>query len=123
MFFTHAASIFREPGRGAAAATDRHQEKDFQRPPLRHPTDDQHAFSDKIENSNRGAGAETDIDQSGRTFTSHNLPMEWKSSATAPYDRDLELTIIDSSGIHSLVFPCRRRLDGWINARAESRLC
>lgn len=34
----------------------------------------------------------------------------------APYDRDLELAVIDYDGVHALVFPCRRVLHGWINA-------
>jgi hypothetical protein len=39
--------------------------------------------------------------------------MEWQLIATAPFDRDLELAVIDTSGIHTVVFPCRRNLRGW----------
>jgi len=42
--------------------------------------------------------------------------MEWKPIASAPFDRDLELAVIDCAGTHTLVFPCRRILRGWINA-------
>ena len=42
--------------------------------------------------------------------------MDWKIISTAPFDRDLELAVIDSSGIHTLVFPCRHVLRGWIKA-------
>jgi hypothetical protein len=41
---------------------------------------------------------------------------EWQASVLAPYDRDLELAVIDYDGVHALVFPCRRVLHGWINA-------
>jgi hypothetical protein len=47
--------------------------------------------------------------------------MEWQRISTAPFDRDLELAVIDASGIHPLVFPCRRVLHGWI--RPNMRLC
>jgi hypothetical protein len=43
----------------------------------------------------------------------------WKIIATAPFERDLELAVIDKDGPHVLVFPCRRALSGWI--KAESR--
>jgi hypothetical protein len=42
--------------------------------------------------------------------------MEWKPISTAPFDRDLELAVIDLNGTHALVFPCRRILGGWIKA-------
>ena len=42
--------------------------------------------------------------------------MQWQAVSSAPFDRDLELAVIDSRGIHTLVFPCRRVLRGWIKA-------
>ncbi len=41
----------------------------------------------------------------------------WKKIPTAPFDRDLELAILDSNGTHALVFPCRRVLRGWVKAK------
>jgi hypothetical protein len=41
----------------------------------------------------------------------------WTPIASAPYDRDLELAVIDEEGYHALVFPCRRRNVDWIDAR------
>lgn len=41
----------------------------------------------------------------------------WQSKATAPFDRDLELAVIDRSGVHALVFPCRRVLHGWVKSQ------
>ena len=40
----------------------------------------------------------------------------WQPIATAPFDRDLELAVINGSGVHMLVFPCRRILRGWIKS-------
>ena len=42
--------------------------------------------------------------------------MEWQHIATAPFDRDLELAVIDAQGPHTLVFACRRVLHGWMKA-------
>ena len=41
----------------------------------------------------------------------------WEDIATAPFDRDLELAVIDADGIHALAFPSRRALGGWIDAK------
>jgi len=38
----------------------------------------------------------------------------WLPISTAPFDRDLELAVIDESGVHTTIFPCRRVLGGWI---------
>ena len=45
---------------------------------------------------------------------------EWQSIATALFDRDLELAVINYDGIHALVFPCRRILGGWTKTRKLS---
>jgi hypothetical protein len=37
--------------------------------------------------------------------------------ANLPSDRDLRLAVIDRDEVHALVFPCRHRNDGWIDAR------
>jgi hypothetical protein len=43
--------------------------------------------------------------------------MEWKLIDTAPFDRDLELAVIDSRGTRVVAFPCRRPThNGWIDA-------
>ena len=47
----------------------------------------------------------------------------WQPITSAPFDRDLELAVIDSDGgAHALVFACRRILDGWMNAHTRERL-
>jgi hypothetical protein len=46
----------------------------------------------------------------------------WWDISSAPFDRDLQLAVIDTDGPHSLVFPCRRILGGWMNAQTRERL-
>jgi hypothetical protein len=48
--------------------------------------------------------------------------MDWKAIDTAPFDRDVELAVIDSAGVHALTFPCRRVFGGWANAETKKRL-
>ena len=46
----------------------------------------------------------------------------WHSVEDAPFDRDIELAVIDYDGAHALVFPCRRVAGGWINAQTKAWL-
>jgi hypothetical protein len=46
----------------------------------------------------------------------------WQPASTAPFDRDLQLAVIDSSGTHALVFPCRRILGGWMKTGTKQRV-
>jgi hypothetical protein len=46
----------------------------------------------------------------------------WQIISSAPFDRDLELAVIDEAGLHALVFPCRRIVGGWMNAATKERL-
>jgi len=46
----------------------------------------------------------------------------WQHISTAPFDRDIELAVIDDHGAHALVFPCRRILNGWMKAETRERL-
>ena len=46
----------------------------------------------------------------------------WQPIATAPFDCDLELAVIDVDGPHALVFACRRILSGWMRAETRERL-
>jgi hypothetical protein len=43
----------------------------------------------------------------------------WKPISSAPFDRDLELAVIDDGSPHALIFPCRRTVDGWVNAQTR----
>jgi hypothetical protein len=46
----------------------------------------------------------------------------WHPIANAPFDRDLELAVIDQEGPHALIFPCRRILHGWVNAQTHQQI-
>ncbi len=46
----------------------------------------------------------------------------WQPISTAPFARDIQLAVIDGDGPHALVFPCRRILNGWMNADTKERL-
>ncbi len=48
--------------------------------------------------------------------------MDWQTIISAPYDRDLELAVIDVYGPHSLAFPCRRVLRGWVKAGTKEQV-
>ena len=46
----------------------------------------------------------------------------WQPIAKAPFNRDLELAVIDAGGPHALVFPCRRILGEWVNLETKQRV-
>lgn len=46
----------------------------------------------------------------------------WQDISTAPFDRDLELAVLDGDGTHALVFACRRIIGGWMNADTRERI-
>ena len=46
----------------------------------------------------------------------------WFPISSAPFARDIQLAVIDVDGPHALVFPCRRILNGWMNAETKERL-
>ena len=46
----------------------------------------------------------------------------WEGISTAPYDRDLELAVIEGSRAHPLVFACRRTTSGWLKVGSWERV-
>jgi len=48
--------------------------------------------------------------------------MDWKPIDIAPFDREVELAVIDDAGVHALTFPCHRIFHGWVNAKNKKRL-
>jgi hypothetical protein len=46
----------------------------------------------------------------------------WHRISTAPFDRALELAVIDSNGMRVIAFPCRRVLGGWIKVETKTRI-
>ncbi len=58
----------------------------------------------------------------GRGRLKPNILMDWHPIANAPFDRELELAVIDEDGRHVLVFPARRTLGGWANAETKQSI-
>jgi hypothetical protein len=48
--------------------------------------------------------------------------MRWQPIDTAPFERDLELAVIDKDGPHALAFACRRMAGGWIGAQTKRQI-
>jgi hypothetical protein len=46
----------------------------------------------------------------------------WHPISTAPFDRDLELAVIGTNGVRTIVFLCRRILGGWIKAEIKTTI-
>ena len=46
----------------------------------------------------------------------------WEGISAAPYDRDLELAVIEGDRLHPLVFACRRTASGWVKMPARERI-
>jgi hypothetical protein len=57
------------------------------------------------------------LDQNARLAGTETSTKEWQSLAGAPFDRDLEVAVINYDGTHALAFPCRRVRGGWVNAK------
>jgi len=64
----------------------------------------------------------SDLDQSAGLAPSNNLSMDWQPISTAPFDRDLEVAVINYHGTHALAFRVRRILGSWINAETKKRI-
>jgi hypothetical protein len=48
-----------------------------------------------------------------------NIHVDWKPISTAPYTGELELAVIEKDGPHTVAFPCRRVVGGWIAAKTN----
>lgn len=46
----------------------------------------------------------------------------WNDIETAPFDRDLELAVVEGDHVYPLVFACRRTLNGWSKASTGERI-
>jgi hypothetical protein len=65
----------------------------------------------------------SDLDQIGGFARADDVARrEWQPIATAPFDRDIEVAIIERGEAHSLAFPCRRTVDGWFRAKTRKFL-
>ena len=48
------------------------------------------------------------VTSDGILYEDNSRIAEWRPVSTAPFDRDLELAVLDWEGSHALIFPCRR---------------
>jgi hypothetical protein len=66
---------------------------------------------------------EYDLDQNnGGLQRVNKTRMEWKPISSAPFDRELEVAVIDRDGPHVLVFAARRIVAGWIKAETKEQI-
>ncbi len=42
---------------------------------------------------------------------------DWHPISTAPFDRDLQLSVIEKGEVFALIFPCRLTQTGWVDAK------
>ena len=47
-----------------------------------------------------------------------DCPRKWQPTTKAPYGVDLQVAVIEGDRMHALVFPCRRDVHGWVNAKS-----
>jgi hypothetical protein len=45
--------------------------------------------------------------------------MGWQPIETAPFGRELHLSVIEDTEVHALVFPCWRTGEGWFNCQTN----
>lgn len=43
--------------------------------------------------------------------------LDWQPISSAPFDRDLKLSVIEEGEVYALIFPCRRGRAGWVDAK------
>jgi hypothetical protein len=46
----------------------------------------------------------------------------WQEISTAPFNRDLELAVIEGDRVYALVFACRRTASGWFKVPSLERV-
>ena len=47
---------------------------------------------------------------------------DWKPIWSAPFDRDIEVSVIDWDGYHAFVFPVRRTEAGWVSSEVKGTI-
>jgi hypothetical protein len=65
--------------------------------------------------------ADSDLDQNPVSAL-RKICRVWQPISSAPFGRDLELAVINEDGEHTLVFPARRILGGWIKSETKERI-
>jgi len=62
------------------------------------------------------------VTSDGILYEDNSRIAEWCHVSTAPFDRDLELAVLDWEGSHALIFPCRRIIGGWLDAETKEQI-
>jgi hypothetical protein len=52
----------------------------------------------------------------------HSLSVKWLPVSIAPADGELEVCVMDKSGIHTLLFPVRKSGTDWVDASTKKRV-
>jgi hypothetical protein len=50
------------------------------------------------------------------------LPEKWLPVSIAPPDIDLEVCVMDRSGVYALIFPVRKGNTDWVDAQTKRRI-
>src|SRR5215468_424595 len=50
------------------------------------------------------------------------ISSDWQPISSAPFNRDLELAVINDDGVRALVYPSRRIVGGWIKSESKVRI-
>lgn len=76
-----------------------------------------------IGNSHPHSASEIARQDQGNAVASPDDPnVEWNPIASVPFNRDLELSVIERGEVHALTFSCRRTDGGWINAETKRQV-
>ena len=46
----------------------------------------------------------------------------WQTISMAPYERDIELAVIEGDRVHPVIFSCRRTAYGWVKTSNHERI-
>jgi hypothetical protein len=46
----------------------------------------------------------------------------WEGIGNAPFERELEIAVIERGHVHQVVFACRRVPNGWVKAQTNERI-
>ena len=52
----------------------------------------------------------------------HSMPEKWLPVSVVPADIDLEVCVMDRSGVHVLIFPVRKGETDWLDAKTKKRI-
>jgi hypothetical protein len=50
--------------------------------------------------------------QTGLSLHEGHTMLDWQPISSAPFDRDLQLSVIENEEVYALIFPCRRTQTG-----------